>query len=154
MRVDFYLLPPSDDDERQRCVFACRLAEKAYRQRLTIWLRTSGDEDAGRLDDLLWTFRQGSFVPHAPSNIRASCGNPPVWVGARAAPEPTADLIINLADDIPAEATGHARVAEIIRPGESARQSGRRRYRQYQALGTQPEIHDLTDARSDIPDGH
>jgi DNA polymerase-3 subunit chi len=67
-RVDFYILPPGD--ERQRLVFACRLTEKAYRQGLTVYLRAGDETTASQLDQLLWTFRQGSFVPHARAEER------------------------------------------------------------------------------------
>ena len=61
-KVDFYVLGTSGDRARQH--FACRLAEKAYRLDNTIHIRTIDQRAAEQLDELLWTFRDGSFVPH------------------------------------------------------------------------------------------
>ena len=62
-RVDFYILSGAGAELRER--FACRLAEKAYGSGYTVLLLAEAAEQAERLDGLLWTFRQGSFVPHA-----------------------------------------------------------------------------------------
>ena len=61
-RVDFYILAQSD--ERARHVLACKLAEKAWRLDNTVYIHTRDRSDAESIDELLWTFRDGSFVPH------------------------------------------------------------------------------------------
>lgn len=61
-RVDFYVLAGPKPAARLR--FACRLAEKAYRLDHRVHLQTGSAAEAEQLDELLWTFRQGSFVPH------------------------------------------------------------------------------------------
>ena len=61
-RVDFYILAAADSAARLR--FACRLAEKAYHLKHRVHLHTASAAAAADVDDLLWTFRQGSFVPH------------------------------------------------------------------------------------------
>ncbi|MEA2080825.1 MAG: DNA polymerase III subunit chi, partial [Pseudomonadota bacterium] len=62
-QVDFYLL--QDDSAQNRISFACRLADKAYRLGNRVFIHTESAEQSRRLDDLLWTFQQNSFVPHA-----------------------------------------------------------------------------------------
>jgi DNA polymerase III subunit chi len=62
-RVDFYVLP--DADPAQRPLLACKLAEKAYGQGLKVYIHTATEGEALHLDELLWTFRAGSFLPHA-----------------------------------------------------------------------------------------
>ncbi|MGA7539324.1 MAG: DNA polymerase III subunit chi [Steroidobacteraceae bacterium] len=61
-RVDFYVL--GDTASSARLKLACRLAEKAYlaSQRALIWHTDRAELQA--LDELLWTFAEGSFVPH------------------------------------------------------------------------------------------
>lgn len=61
-RVDFYVL--SDGGDQYRAVFACRLAEKALGHGMGIYIHTDGAAETGRIDQLLWTFRDGSFLPH------------------------------------------------------------------------------------------
>lgn len=141
-RVDFYVLPPGD--ERQRLVFACRLSEKAYRQGLRIYLRTGDEATAHQLDQLLWTFRQGSFVPHALLEGSEAAECPPVLIGVRPiAPEATG-LIINLAHELPEEYRRQSRVAELVAHDEPSRLAGRARYRHYKNEGLAPETHTLT----------
>ncbi len=78
-RIDFYVLSQSGEQARQ--LFACRLAEKAYKLEHTVHIHTGDEATAGRIDDLLWTFRDGSFVPH--DRVRGGADEPraPVTVG-------------------------------------------------------------------------
>ena len=55
-QVDFYVLDRVD--EHARNTLACKLAEKAWRLENTIHIHTMTREDAERLDNLLWTFRE------------------------------------------------------------------------------------------------
>ena len=61
-QVDFY--PLGATDRRSRLVAACRLAEKAYEQGLKVAVRTASPAETAEFDDLLWTYADGSFVPH------------------------------------------------------------------------------------------
>lgn len=141
-RVDFYILPPGD--ERQRLVFACSLSEKAYRQGLKVYLRAGDDTTARQLDQLLWTFRQGSFVPHAVLEKTDAAENFPVLIGTGPAAPKTTSLTINLAPEFLEEGPNHPRVAELIGHDESSRIAGRARFRRYRELGLSPETHTLT----------
>jgi len=139
-RVDFYVLGTAGDRARQR--FACRLAEKAYRLDNTIHIRTSDQHAAEQLDELLWTYRDGSFVPHelATGNNEPQA---PITIGQHDSPRQQTDLLINLTDDIPAGCEAFPRVAEIVTSDEDARQRSRRRYAQYRELGHTLETHKL-----------
>ena len=141
-RVDFYILPPGD--ERQRLVFACRLSEKAYRQGLKVYVRAGDEATAHQLDQLLWTFRQGSFVPHVLLEDREAEENPPVLIGIRPVAPQAADLIVNLARELPEEYQRLSRVAEVVGHDEPSRLAGRARYRHYKNEGLEPETHTLT----------
>src|SRR5210317_2365625 len=96
-RVDFYLL--NQEGQHSRQTFACRLAEKAYRLNNTVHIHTGSRGDADRLDELLWTFRDGSFVPHE----RIGAGEPesPVTIGTPGTTAGGGDLLINLSTDVP-----------------------------------------------------
>ena len=61
-RVDFYLLRQSG--VRIALCLRLQLAEKAYRLENTVQIHTATVRMRERIDDLLWTFRDGSFVPH------------------------------------------------------------------------------------------
>ena len=98
-RVDFYLLQQSGSESR--FAFACRLAEKAYRLDNTVHIHAASDSDVSRLDDLLWTFRDGSFVPHEVVGQSGSDAQSPVRIGSGAHEVSPCDLLINLCDEIP-----------------------------------------------------
>ncbi len=135
-RVDFYVL--AGPQTTARLAFVCRLAEKAYRLDHRVHVQAGSPAEAAQLDDLLWTFRQGSFVPHElvqpGSSVRA-----PVTIGHAEPPE--ADVLINLTDDIPPFAGRFARVVEIVDESEDGRRLARERYRGYQKLGCETVTH-------------
>jgi DNA polymerase-3 subunit chi len=137
-RVTFYVLESSEPADRLG--FSCRLAEKAWKLGNRIHAHLGSAAEVARFDDLLWIFRQGSFVPHevvAPGAPAAA----PVTMAADPSLAPDADLLINLADEVPTGFERYARVAEVIDGSESSRQAGRRRHRHYQDAGLAPETH-------------
>jgi DNA polymerase-3 subunit chi len=141
-RIDFYVLQAGS--ERHREVFACRLAEKAYGRGMGIYLHTSGPAATARLDELLWTFRDGSFLPHLSVDDAAAAdpeGETPVLVGHGAEPGPQHELLINLADDVPLFFSRFDRVAEIV-TGDAA-DAARDRFRFYRDRGYELNTHKL-----------
>ena len=138
-KVDFYVLSSSGDGARQH--FACRLAEKAYRLKNRVHVHLSDADAARRFDDQLWTFRDGSFVPHElnPSGSAES----PVTIGHGALPDNAADLLINLAAELPTAAGAFPRIAEIVTSDDTSLRLSRQRYGEYRELGHELESHKL-----------
>jgi DNA polymerase-3 subunit chi len=137
-RVDFYILEQADAQARLK--LACRLAEKAWSQSQRVLLLTPGSAEAQALDEMLWTFRDRSFVPHEiysperPSRASVLISDS-TQVGAEA------DVLINLRDEVP---EGYERFARIVEPvdGDPARrQLGRDRFRFYRERGFAPDSH-------------
>lgn len=148
-RVSFYVL--SGAEPTTRLGYACRLAEKAYKLQNRIHAHAADSSMAKTLDVLLWTFRQGSFVPH---EILSHDGQPrggqsasPITIGSADADgsiePPAADLLINLADDVPAFFNRYPRIAEIIDGSPASREAGRVRHRFYRDQGLEPETHEV-----------
>jgi DNA polymerase-3 subunit chi len=140
-RVDFYVLAQAD--ERARHLLACKLAEKAWRLDNTVYIHASSREDAERLDQLLWTFRDGSFVPHGLAGRNDGTESSPIIVGADNDGVDPRDLLINLCDEIPGFAEGFPRVAELVTSDESCRLASRKRYATYRAKGHELNTHNL-----------
>lgn len=140
LRVDFYVIEEAAPAARLKV--ACRLAEKAYlaSQRVLIWHTERGDLEA--LDELLWTFADGSFVPHEwlTSNGAAEA---PVLLGAGSPPGGTFDFIINLAAEPPPFLHLSRRIGEIIDGDAERRRAGRVRFKAYRELGVEPVTHSL-----------
>ena len=140
-RVDFYVL--AQVDERARHVLACKLAEKAWRLENTVYIHARNQSDAERLDQLLWTFRDGSFVPHGLAGRDDGTENSPIMVGSDDQGIGTRDLLINLCDDIPPFMEGFARVAELVTSDETCHQASRKRYAAYRDQGHELNTHKL-----------
>ncbi|XSG85937.1 MAG: DNA polymerase III subunit chi [Methylohalobius sp. ZOD2] len=138
-RVDFYLLPGRDS--RARHLFACRLTEKAYRMEHNVFLRTADSDESRVLDDLLWTFRQGSFVPHTLTENRVSDPLVPAAIGADEPPEAFHQLLINLNPELPTDWHRFERIAEILTQDDATRTAGRQKYRVYQQQGAELHVH-------------
>ncbi|NCF14198.1 MAG: DNA polymerase III subunit chi [Gammaproteobacteria bacterium] len=140
-RVDFYVL--TQVDERARQMLACKLAEKAWRLDNTVYIHASSREDAERLDQLLWTFRDGSFVPHGLAGRNDGTESSPIMIGADDDGVGPRDLLINLCDEIPSFAEGFPRVAELVTSDESCRLASRKRYATYRDQGHELNTHKL-----------
>jgi DNA polymerase-3 subunit chi len=139
--VTFYHLGSVQADRRLH--FACRLTAKAFQDpKATVWLRCTAPQ-AQILEDWLWTFEEGSFLPHQPS---ASPPEPGVRIFfGEAAPQvekSKAPITINLINDLP-EITAASRILEILLSDEKQLSAGRERYRAYQAAGCALEYHKL-----------
>lgn len=140
-RVDFYVLERID--ERSRHTLACKLAEKAYRLEHTVYIHTKTRQDAERLNELLWTFRDGSFVPHGLSAASDDTASSPVLIGWEPDDVESCDLLINLCDEIPAFAESFPRVAELVTADENCRLMSRKRFAEYRDKGHAIETHKL-----------
>ena len=139
-QVDFYIL-----DERatgNRFLLACRLAEKIYLQGRRVFINTSSVEEQRHMDRLLWTFRQGSFVPHA-SLDKADPSITPVIVGRQGEAGEESDVMINLALEVPACFSRFERVAEPIDRESQIKAAGRERFRFYRDRGYPLRTHDI-----------
>jgi DNA polymerase-3 subunit chi len=141
MRVDFYILSGSAPDARER--LSCRLAEKAYKLGHRVYLHAESPAQAQRLDELLWTFRDGSFVPHALEGDRVD-PPPPILIGSSEAAARDADLLITLSASVPPFYERFPRVAEIVDQTEDSRRAGRERFRFYRERGLEPQSHPLS----------
>jgi len=150
-QVDFYILATESEDSWLR--LACRITEKAIRQNLNVYLHSENATDASRLDGLLWTFSQGSFIPH---RLVGSGSDEPfeesVLIGrndlAGETPVDTQvtqrwDLMINLTKQVPEIFSRYARVAEVIDADPIRRENGRERFRFYRDRGYELNTHNV-----------
>ena len=139
-RVDFYIL--DSDQKSSRALLACRLAEKAYSLKNQIYIYTPDEIQTKEIDDLLWTYRAGSFVPH---QQHAAQDNPdcPVLIGHTEAPEGLNQVLINLDTAVPLFFSRFERVVEIVNQDENQRQKARDRFKFYRDRGYDLHTHNL-----------
>jgi DNA polymerase-3 subunit chi len=140
--VDFYVLSEGGPDARLLC--ACRLAESAVEQGARVYLLTSGAGDTRRLDELLWTYHDRSFLPHEIySGAPATHELVRVMLGESPGPESHRDLLINLTESLPAGLEQYTRIAEIVDVHAERKRTARERYKHYRERGCTLESHNL-----------
>jgi DNA polymerase-3 subunit chi len=137
--IDFYIL--ASDAPQARELMACRLAEKVYRLGRTVHIHTSSAAECQTLDQLLWTFRAGSFVPHAVAGEGREPPVEPVVIGHDIEPEQNTDVLINLGDSVPLYFSRFNRVSEIV--SEQDKTAGRERFRFYRDRGYPLKSHNI-----------
>lgn len=137
-RVDFYLLNESVPDGKLR--LACRLARKAYGQGYTAYVHARSREQASRLDELMWTFDQGSFIPH---RLDEGDEPAPVVIGCEPPGSDHPDVLIGLGNELPEDFQAYRRIAELVDGTDEERQLARKRYKVYKDSGCQLETHHI-----------
>ncbi|MCB1735063.1 MAG: DNA polymerase III subunit chi [Gammaproteobacteria bacterium] len=138
-QISFYILSQASTTHRHR--FACRLVEKAYSQGKRVYVVAADAREAALLDDLLWTYNDGAFLPHLPA--RDAADDTPIHIGAPQDRPVPADVLLNLSVNTPAYFSEYERVAEVIDQEPTRLSEGRARFRAYREAGIEPETHTL-----------
>lgn len=141
LRVDFYVLEEPSTSARLK--LACKLAEKAYLTSQTTLVWHTDPDELRAFDEMLWTFNDGSFVPHEMLSSTGALPETPVMLSAGTPPSQNVDVVINLAPDVPPCLAQTRRVAEIIDGDDNRRRAGRARFKAYRELGLQPTSHNV-----------
>jgi DNA polymerase III subunit chi len=139
--ISFYVLPTESSQERY--LLACKLIEKAYRNEFLTYVLTDSTEQSQLIDDLLWTFRAGSFIPHQIDKGELTELENVVLIGSDPSPEMGYKTLINLSTRIPDGFTKAERILELIDDSEEAKALGRDRYRHYQQAEMGISIHKM-----------
>jgi DNA polymerase-3 subunit chi len=137
-RVGFYVVQASD--QAQRLAVAVRLTDKAFQNGHRIFINACDEGQARRLDEMLWTYRPASFLPHGLSGEEH---DDTIAIGWGQEPQGHNDLLINMQAEIPPFFSRFQRVAEIVTRDPESLAASRRAWRQYQARGYQLEKHDM-----------
>lgn len=124
-------------------VFICKLVEKAYREQHRVYIRTATPEQTRQLDNLLWTFRAGSFIPHQIYSGVLPARENSVILGTLEAPDDWLQTLINLAPEIPEMPGEYKFIIEVLDNSEACKQAGRKRYRDYQRMGLKINTHTI-----------
>jgi DNA polymerase-3 subunit chi len=142
-QVDFYILDSDSDDAR--LLLACKIVDKATQLDHHVYVHSTSDDEARKLDELLWTFAQGSFIPHRV--VRSELSSPPlepVQIGVNQPPGPGRwDVLVNLAAEVPDFFSRYERVAEVVDANGARREQSRERYRFYRDRGYKLNTHQV-----------
>jgi DNA polymerase-3 subunit chi len=138
-KVGFYVIQASAPEKRLEV--AVRLADKAFQRGHRVFINASDEAQARTLDDMLWSFRPASFLPHG---LHGQEHADTLAIGWGQEPVDHNDLLINLHLEIPAFFSRFARVAEVVTQDEQSLKALRASWKFYQSRGYQLEKHDLT----------
>lgn len=139
--ASYYILP--DDTEHKRYLFACKLVEKAYRMKQFCYIYTDGFDQSRKIDDMLWVFRAGSFIPHQLYDDKSPNFEQMVLIGSVSPPQKWRKLIVNLSSRIPEFSPVNERIVEIVNNNPQIKQAGRVRYKQYDQAGFNLSTHHI-----------
>jgi DNA polymerase III subunit chi len=139
--ISFYVLPTESTQERY--LFACKLIEKAYRSGSFAYVLTDSLEQSQLIDNLLWTFRAGSFIPHQIYTGELPAIENTILIGSNNPPENWLKTVINLSSQSPQDFQQAERILEILDNSEETKAWGRQRYRQYQQSGIEIATHKM-----------
>ena len=139
-RVDFYVI--DDPNEARHGHLVCRLAEKAWRAGRCVHIHCDGADGVAAIDDLLWTYSDTAFLPHAVHGTAAAV-NVPVTIGHGQQEPDNADVLINLGRTVPDDFSRFERIMETTGTDATARAAARERYRYYQERGYALNTHNL-----------
>lgn len=137
-QVDFYVLARPTQSAGE---VACRLAMKAWNQGHRIVVRTTDENESRQLDELMWDYPPGRFLPHGISSVGPEA---PVSIVARDEVIPDErDLVINLCIEPVPEPLRFTRLCEIVPAEPAHRDASRSKYRAYRDQGLSLKTHEL-----------
>jgi len=136
-QVDFYILNTTQTEQ-----FACILVEKVFKQGHKIHIHTTDNVQTERMDNLLWTYSDQSFLPHVVMGD-ALQADTPINVSHDQDNALISDVLVNLRPDIPLFYRQFTRVAELVSANPQHRQAARIRYREYQQQGCKVVSHEI-----------
>lgn len=141
--VDFYLLKEETLEACYRC--ACRLTYKAWQKKTGVYFYCETEEIAKVLDDMLWTFKDISFIPHQLITDLNTSEEEIVMIGFPSNPalSPQREILINLTSTIPEFFKIYPRILEIVPNDPNLKAKAREKYKIYQRENYITHTHEI-----------
>lgn len=141
LNVDFYLLNTFKQEDVYRVL--CRLVDKAHQQQQPAYIYTSSIEEAQRLDDLLWTFRDISFIPHQIGEATPNQFPSSIAIGIEE-PKNTYLVLFNLRHEIPPFFSKFSRIIEMVSEEKIDKTYARKKYKAYKEKNCSLITHNIS----------
>ena len=138
-QVDFYLLGESAGTTTS---FACSLAMMAWERRQKIFIIAATKATCEQLDELMWQYPEGRFLPHTRTGDPES-DKSPINIGTLPDLNPT-DVVINLCPEAVPQPERFSRVLEIVPYANDEKEASRVKYKTYRKLGFKPGTHEIS----------
>ncbi len=130
-RIAFYVGQSSSLQARLRLV--CKLVEKAWAQSLYTHIHTDSLQTTEYLDDLLWTYNDIGFIPHAVAPCQDKTCT--IQISHDWEPLENCKFLINLSNSVPEFFSRFERMAEVLDQEQKVLLAGRQRYQFYRDRG-------------------
>jgi DNA polymerase III subunit chi len=129
-QIDFYILPETTSEARW--LFACRLIDRVHRMGMRVLVAVDSEAEARQLDELLWTFKPESFIPHQLINS----GKPtPVEITFTQEAGDHQNLLLNLSKTTPTYFSRFERMSEVVIQEAESLAASRARFSFYKSRG-------------------
>jgi DNA polymerase-3 subunit chi len=138
-RADFYIV----DNPAVPYRFVCQLADKVINEGYDMYIHAASREEAATIDDLLWTFRDVSFLPHAVIDSADGVKDCPVVIGWEGEAPLARRVLINLSGAVPDNPDAYERIIEVVASEPEGRRQARLRYKDYRARGLELHSHNI-----------
>ncbi|MCK4708433.1 MAG: DNA polymerase III subunit chi [Gammaproteobacteria bacterium] len=135
-RIDFYDLTQSRYNSDG---LVCKLCHKAYQSKQNVLLLTANQQQTDKLDRMLWTSEEESFLPHDQQEQESLLT--PVLINHQADPRGERQLLINLSAEIPLFFAQFERVIELV--SADNKELARSHYSYYKDRGYELNHHKL-----------
>lgn len=132
-QIDFYIIDDTAADAWLR--YTCRLVEKAYTLGIRVHIHTPNESMTMKMDELLWIFRDRSFIPHQQTCAENElCA---VTLNHEQLPSQK-ELLVNLSPTAPDFYNQFERVIEVVGSETTMKQQARDRFRFYKEKDESP----------------
>ncbi|MDX1810797.1 MAG: DNA polymerase III subunit chi [Gammaproteobacteria bacterium] len=139
-QVDFYILNNAGLAGLEN--YTCKLVEKAFHRGHRIFILTANQDQSERLNKLLWTFNDRSFVPHVLAEDDLA-SDTPIHISHLSRNTSINDVLVNLKPELVENFDRFSRIAEIVGGDDQQKQAARMRYREYQKHQCQVATHEV-----------
>ena len=130
--ITFYILHTNSSTPiKDHIIFACNIVEQEYNKGNRIHIHVSTQKEAQDIDDILWTFKDISFVPHTIYIKNLDNFIPQVTIGYNNFFGNYNDIVLNLTTNIFTDFLKFKHIIEIIPNNEESRIIARGRFRKY-----------------------
>lgn len=113
----------------------------ALERKQKIFIITPSEASSEQLDELMWQYPKGRFIPHTRVEDQ-DAAMAPVNIGGLSGLNP-ADVVINLCPEAIPQPERFSRVLEIVPYADDEREASRVKYRIYRNLGLDPQTHEI-----------
>ncbi|MEM7542756.1 MAG: DNA polymerase III subunit chi [Pseudomonadota bacterium] len=135
-RIDFYVLDQPSRDQHDRLI--CQIVEKAWKTGHKLYIRCADATQVHGFDELLWTFKDTSFLPHA---VDKDANQEPIVVGVDGEQAVGDRVLVNMAHEVPDFFSRFERIVESAGFDEVSRAAARAKYKFYKTRGFALETH-------------